>query len=196
LPLDAAQRHPHAFSKKQHQRIGIAQALALKPQVLVADEPVSALDVSIQAQILNLLAELRDELQLTLLIVSHDLQVIRWIADEVMVMYLGRVVELAPKKRLFECPEHPYTRALLRAAPQIRKENEKGEQELVLEGEIPSPLNPPTGCTFHPRCPLQQAHCVDTRPHLEPTAPLHKVACFDVHGAPKMKGIVATESGL
>jgi oligopeptide/dipeptide ABC transporter ATP-binding protein len=196
LPSDAERRYPHAFSGGQRQRIAIARALALKPRILVADEPVSALDVSIQAQILNLLAELRDELDLTLLIVSHDLQVIRWISDHVMVMYLGRVVELAPKERLFERPEHPYTRALLQAAPQIRGENDKRQPAPILGGEIPSPLNPPSGCAFHPRCPLGQPYCTRQKPALEPLESNHQVACFDVHGMPTAHEVGALQGEL
>jgi oligopeptide/dipeptide ABC transporter ATP-binding protein len=181
LPADSARRFPHAFSGGQRQRIGIARALALKPRVLVADEPVSALDVSIQAQILNLLADLRDDLGLTLLIVSHDLQVIQWIADHVMVMYLGHIVEWAPKDTLFSGAAHPYTQALLAAAPRIREPGEAPHKAPLPPGEVPSPLAPPSGCAFHPRCAMAQPQCARQTPHLESLGGAHKVACFEAH---------------
>jgi len=150
---------------------------------LVADEPVSALDVSVQAQILNLLADLRDELGLTLLIVSHDLSVIEWIADEVVVMYLGRVVEQGPCNRVFESPSHPYTRALLASAPSL--ERSALDNDLPLVGSVPSAINPPAGCEFHPRCVLCQPLCKTERPILGSVESGGRVACFDACGWPE-----------
>ena len=181
LPGDAARRHPHAFSGGQRQRIGIARALALHPRVLVADEPVSALDVSVQAQILNLLADLRDELGLTVILVSHDLHVVRWISDRVMVMYLGRVVEMGPCDAVLGLPAHPYTRSLLASAPRV--DDTPGA---LLDGPIGEPasaLDPPTGCPFHPRCPIAQALCGAVAPRLEPVG-ASSVACHDAQGWP------------
>lgn len=179
LPADAAARFPHAFSGGQRQRIGIARALALKPRVLVADEPVSALDVSVQAQVLNLLGDLKAELGLTLLLVSHSLDVVRWASDRVLVMYLGRVVELGSREAVLGRPQHPYTQALLDAAPRIRRDR----PPLPALGEPPSPLSPPSGCPFHPRCPLRQPECEVTRPLLEDVAPGHAVACHEARGS-------------
>ncbi|MDE3237735.1 MAG: dipeptide ABC transporter ATP-binding protein [Paracoccaceae bacterium] len=176
LPAEAAGRYPHEFSGGQRQRIGIARALASGPEVLIGDEPVSALDVSIQAQVVNLLADLKAEFGLTLVVIAHDLAVIRHMADRVAVMYLGEIVELAPASVLFAAPQHPYTEALVAAIPLPDPTARRARAHV--EGELPNPLSPPPGCRFHPRCPHAEARCRQERPALSaPDAQGRQVAC-------------------
>ncbi|MGG4455893.1 ABC transporter ATP-binding protein [Brevibacillus porteri] len=168
-------RHPHDFSGGQRQRIGIARALVVKPKLIIADEPVSALDVSIQSQVLNLLKDLKKEFNLTLMFISHDLSVVKHLCDRIAVMYLGRIVEIADKRTLFENPSHPYTRALLSAVPAAKPRQKR--ERILLTGDLPSPANPPSGCTFHPRCPYATETCKTQVPSLSDIGKGQLVSC-------------------
>jgi len=180
LPKKFAGRYPHEMSGGQRQRVGIARALSLRPEFIVCDEAISALDVSIQAQIINLLEDLRDEFKLTYLFIAHDLSVVRHLCHRVAVMYLGKVVELSDCDELYGNPLHPYTRALLEAVPVADPAVEERRQHRTLKGEVPSPMNPPAGCVFHPRCTLAVEGCSKALPNLREMKPGHWVACTEV----------------
>lgn len=176
ISLDALEKYPHEFSGGQRQRISIARAVVNNPELIVADEPVSALDVSIQAQILNLLRSLKEELNLTFVFISHDLSVVRYFADEVAVMYLGNIVEYAPTEEIFANPKHPYTQALISAVPHISTEGKR--ERIILSGDMPNPTELPSGCHFHTRCPLATEKCSINTPKFELVAPSHFASCL------------------
>ena len=180
LPSDAKQRYPHEFSGGQRQRIGIARALALSPKLIICDEPVSALDVSVRAQVINLLEDLKGQFGVSYLFISHDLSVVEHIADRVAVMYLGMLVEVGGRDQIWRSPQHPYTKALLAAAPIADPKIARTRQRTVLQGELPSPLDPPAGCPFHSRCPIAQERCKAEKPVLRPVGGGALAACHFV----------------
>lgn len=193
MPPDALDRYPHAFSGGQRQRIGIARALVLKPELVIADEPVSALDVSIQAQIVNLMQDLREELNLTYLFIAHDLSVVRHISDRIAIMYAGQLIEIADKDSIYERPSHPYTQALLSAVPIPDPEIERRRKRLGVVGEVPNLIDPPEGCRFASRCPHREERCVAEAPVMRAVADGHTAACHFIERIPAMK--LAARSG-
>jgi peptide/nickel transport system ATP-binding protein len=183
LVQDSADRYPNELSGGQRQRVGIARALALRPRLVICDEPVSALDASVRAQVINLLADLRDRLSVAYLFISHDLAVVEHVADRIVVMYLGRIVESGPRETFWRQPLHPYTRALLNAVPAASPREARRKDRETIAGELPSPLNPPPGCSFHTRCPIAQERCKGDLPILKPAQSGNVVACHLVPGA-------------